>query len=623
MNQIQQRVADFIKNFPPFDLLDAETLASVASAIDVYYSEGGEVLFRKAQEPKAYFFIVRKGSVRISADEALIDLCDEGDVFGVRALIANDSYLADAIADENTILYKIPLNIFKKILQENPNVANYFTAGFASGKPLPKTPFRIAASSITPVSTNFMSGMQIVEGRREVLHCTASTSIQEAAKMMSSKGVGSIVIVDDKKHPVGIITDKDFRRHIAAGNVSIQQEVKDIMSSPVRCVAPEQTQTDYLISMLNLRVHHLCLTQDGSADSPVVGMITEHDLLLLQGTNPAVILREMDKAASLDDLDKLRKNAGALFQQHLKQNVPIHITCRLATAINDRLISRIIEIELKALGPPPCVFSWLSLGSLGREEQIVQTDQDHALIFKEGEHQDYFLELALRVSNALEKLGFPRDPADVSAENPKWCMSLDNWKKQFTRWIRTPEPQSILHCNIFFDFRVSYGDGSLAESLRSHFLAEQSNQALFTTLLAKEATETPAPLSFFRNLVVERSEAHKDQFDLKLRVLLPLVDCARVLAITEGISATQSILRYNMLSEKHPQHSDLLQSAAEAMAYALRLKAQSGFENKDNGRYIAPESLGKLDRQMLRNVFETISDLQQMLRLRFQTDVLK
>lgn len=621
MNQIQQRVADFIQGAPPFDLLPAATIQVLAQAIDVYYCENGEVIFKKNQEPRAHFFVVRKGSIRISTDDALIDMCDEGDVFGVRALIANDTYLADAIAEENSILYKIPLNIFKKILAENPEVANYFAAGFASGKSLPQTPFRIPASA--PSTSNFMSGMQIIEGKRDVLSCPEDTPVHIAAKLMSEQRVGSIVIINDKKHPIGIITDKDFRKKIATGMVSIHEPVNHIMSSPVCCVAPGKTQTDYLITMLNLRIHHLCVTENGHADSPVIGMITEHDLLLLQGTNPAVILREMDKSASIDKLGVLRQNATALFRQHLKQNLPVSATCRLATAINDRVISKVIEMSIGEIGEPPCAFSWLSLGSLGREEQILQTDQDHALVFSHGEHQAYFLALAKEVSHKLELLGFPRDPADVSAENPNWCLSLEHWKKQFSTWMRTPEPQAILHCTIFFDFRSSYGDASLAQALHNHIISAQSECALFTALLAKEAIETPAPLSFFRNLVVERSGMHKDLFDLKLRVLLPLVDCARVMAITEGITASQTTERYNLLCQKLPQRAELFQSALEATLYAIRLKAESGFQNNDNGRYIAPQNLSKINRQMLRNVFETIEELQQMLKLRFQTDILR
>ncbi|MCH8547043.1 MAG: DUF294 nucleotidyltransferase-like domain-containing protein, partial [Cryomorphaceae bacterium] len=557
----------------------------------------------------------------ISSQAALIDMCDEGDVFGVRALIANDAYLADAETEEDSILYKIPLDAFKRILIENPAVSHYFTSGFASGKSLPKTPFRMPTSSA--VSTQFMSGVQVVESRREVLCCSENDCIKDAAILMKKRGVGSIVIVDKESLPVGIITDKDLRNKVATGVVNINESVAEIMSNPVACVAPDKTQTDYLIIMLTKRIHHLCVTEDGTPHTPVIGMITEHDLLLLQGTNPAVILREMDKADSFSQLGTLRQNAAGLFKQHLKQELPVGVTCRLATAINDRLLQKVIALTIEKLGPPPCSFNWLALGSLGRGEQILQTDQDHALVFSEEGHQAYFLQLAKVVSDHLEQLGFPRDPADVSAENPKWCMSLKKWKKQFSQWMHTPDNQAILHCNIFFDFRGVFGDYALDEELRNHINHEQSGVELFTALLAKEAVETPAPLSFFRNLVVERSGANKDQFDLKLRVLLPLVDCARVLAITHAISASTTTARYEALKLKLPERASLFNSAIEATQYAIRLKAISGFRNNDNGRYIAPDMLSKLERQMLRSVFETIDELQQMLKLTFQTDRLR
>jgi CBS domain-containing protein len=618
VNQIQQRVAQFISAFPPFDLLPEAALSDVAQSIDVVYAAANDYLFRENDVPLNHFFVVRKGSVRIISNNVLIDQCDEGDVFGVRVLLANDRYLADAEVEENAVLYCIPAERFKQIMTDNPQVANYFISGFASGKSLPQTPFRILSSA--PAPSTFMSGVQVINGNCDVVHCAPSTTIKAAALAMMEKGVGSIVIVDKQGCPLGIITDKDLRNKVATGLVSIDEPASKIMSAPVITVLNQLSQTDYLVEMLAHRVHHLCITNDGTASSPITGMITEHDLLLQQGNNPALILKEVDRAQSIDRLIALRKQVSLLLRKHIDENMPVEVTMRLATAITERITQKVIEMAMDDIGQAPVSFCWLALGSLGRGEQILQTDQDHALVYQEGDHQDYFLRLAKEVSSLLERLGHPKDPADVSAENPKWCLTLNAWKAQFTKWIETPDPDSILHTTIFLDFRPVYGNRDLANELRQHIFNVQTKAEWFTTLLARDALQTPSPLSFFRNLVVERSGEYKDRFDIKLRVLLPLVDCARVMAIDQKIDAVHTPTRYMLLAQRMPNRATLMESAAEATNFIIRLKAESGFSNNDGGRYIEPKHLNKLNRQMLRTIFSTLDDLQQMVKSHFQTD---
>ncbi|MCH8553946.1 MAG: DUF294 nucleotidyltransferase-like domain-containing protein [Schleiferiaceae bacterium] len=621
-NQISKRVAEFLQQFPPFQLLPLADLMPLANEVDIRYIAKSALLFEEGQKPNPEFYVVREGSVRIESShgDILYDICDVGDVFGVRALLANDNYLASAKADEDALVYAIPLEAGRKIIDKNPQIALYFASGFASGKALAKATFKKplteAASDAAP---DLLNSQVRLSGRKKLVTCSPSASIRDAALVMTAKKVGSVLVVNEKQEPLGIITDRDFRTKVATGLRTITEAVTTIMSAPVLCSPPDLTQTEYLVEMLNRQVHHLCITADGTSQSTVVGMITEHDLLLEQGANPAVILREMHVHSDYKKLRDLRLRAAELLKRYINNNVDTEIICRIATAINEKLTARLLQLAIEELGPPPCEFCWIALGSLGRSEQIQRTDQDHALILEKDGFETYFLTLANRVSSQLEYMGFENDPAGIMANNPKWCVSLRQWKTYFHSWIEKPDKAAILLTTIFIDFKPLGTANWLAEELRETLIQLVQAHPVFLGHLASDALTTPPPLSFFRNLILEREGPNKNEFDLKLRAALPLIDCGRVLALHAGITTTNTAARFRKLMAIDTNNQELFESAGDAITYIIRMKAQFGFTNNDSGRYFDPQQLGKLEQQSLRNIFDIISQLQQILEVRFQT----
>jgi len=323
----------------------------------------------------------------------------------------------------------------------------------------------------------------------------------------------------------------------------------------------------------------------------------------------------------------LREKADNLLQKYIAQEVSMDYISTMITAVNDALLQQLIDITTVNLGQPPCAFAWLALGSQGRGEQLLRTDQDHALVFEDGDtpeqntaRRNYFLTLANTVAQQLERFGFEQDAADIGANHAQWCLSLQEWKQLFSRWIQVPDEENILLSTIFFDFRPVYGDASLASSLAAHLFEAMQKSHLFLPILAKNAMANPAPLSFFRNFVVERSGEHKDAFDLKLRAMLPLVDAGRVLILHHkmaGINNTSA--RFRKLAEVDANNSQLLEEAAEAYAFLSATRARFGLKIGNTGRYININELSKLQRQQLRNIFGTIDELQKLMRVRFQT----
>ncbi|HQU61422.1 MAG TPA: DUF294 nucleotidyltransferase-like domain-containing protein, partial [Saprospiraceae bacterium] len=352
--------------------------------------------------------------------------------------------------------------------------------------------------------------------------CLPNTPIREAAAIMTGRQVGSIIVVDEKLAPAGIVTDKDFRTKVATGLVSLDKPVTAIMSSPVITVVPDITVADVQIQMVKHRINHLCITEDGTTDSKVIGVLSEHDLMVLQGNNPAILVREVRRCYNAESLRQVRERSESLLKEYIYQEVSIAFISTVMSEVNDEIIKRVIvlsekEMEQEGHEKPEAGFCWLALGSEGREEQLLRTDQDNALLFDNVSDEAYestkayYLKLAGKVTYLLNQVGFEYCPGDMMASNPSWCLSLQEWKKQFSEWIFEPSPQAVRFCTIFFDYRPIYGDTVLAEQLTAHIFDSIQDQTVFLAFLGKDALQNPPPLTFFRNFVVENSGEHKDE----------------------------------------------------------------------------------------------------------------
>jgi CBS domain-containing protein len=207
------------------------------------------------------------------------------------------------------------------------------------------------------------------------------------------------------------------------------------------------------------------------------------------------------------------------------------------------------------------------------------------------------------------------------ANNPEWVQPMSTWKSYFSEWIIRPTPEALLKSSIFFDFRLVKGNSSLVEELSLHIYEEIRKRKAFLSFMGQNALQNPTPLGFFKDFVVEKSGEHKDQFDLKSRAMLPLTDLARLLVLGhEIVGINNTFKRFEKLAELEPVHSELFLQAAKAYEILMRMRALEGISNANNGRYLDPKSLGKIQRQLLKNTFTPIAELQELIQVRFQLD---
>ena len=397
------------------------------------------------------------------------------------------------------------------------------------------------------------------------------------------------------------------------------------MSYPVITQSKNLTVLDAQLQMIKYKVGHLCITDDGTSNSKLIGILTNHDVLASLGNNPTVILKEIIRAKRTREIRKIRSKANLLLKSYLEQNIPLSHISKIISEINDSVTIRVIELSLKKMdSPPPVKFSWLALGSQGRKEQLLYTDQDNALIFEDVEQEkyqetkEYFLKLAGHITKSLHKIGYEYCPAEMMASNPKWCLSLSEWKNQFNDWIMNIDEKAILLSSIFFDFNAIYGDANMSKELTKSIFESLNNMNLLCTFLAKEAVASPSPLGFFKQFLVEKNGDHKDFFNIKKRALMPLINAARLLMLSNNISEINNTAqRFEKLAEIEPQNKELYQSCSYAFKALLKFKTKQGILHNDSGRIIQLESLTKEEKLKLKRCFKPIREIQEVLSVRY------
>ncbi|WP_242085055.1 DUF294 nucleotidyltransferase-like domain-containing protein [Aestuariivivens sediminis] len=632
-NSIADRVSNFLKEYPPFNMLQKKLLLEIALKVNIIYMEKGDVLYKKDDPFSDFFYMVRNGSVCLyhpNADESLrlVNINDGGDVFGVRPLITKENYKLTAIANEESIVYAIPINTFEAASKNNLNVYKYLVTALASSAYDPYTAeenSRIFVDYLPDYSHDVVN-FQTANYTKNPIYCPAEATLKNAAIKMSKFKIGCIIVVDDNINPVGIITNSDIKNKIATGQYPINTKVTNVMSAPVITGKKNLTLADGQLKMIKHGINHLGITEDGSPNSKLVGVLSHHDVITTLGNNPTSILKEIKRAERTKKIRAARLKANTLIQSYLNQNIPITHIIDVISQINDAVTIRAIEIALKKMPtPPPVKFSWFALGSQGRKEQLLFSDQDNALVFEDvpkkqyAKTQDYFLQLAKLVTKTLNKVGFEYCEADMMASNSNWCKSISQWKMQFKEWILKPDEKAVLLSSIFFDYSLIYGDYNLEKELTNTIYESLEKTSLFFKYLCTDAIKTPPPLGFFKQFVVEQNGEHKELFNIKKRALMPLIDAGRLLVLSKqvrGINSTYQ--RFEKLAELEPENKELFESCAYAFKALLKFKTKQGILNGESSKFIDLEKLTKEEKLKLKRCFKPLNGIQESLKLRFE-----
>lgn len=633
MNTIAEHIADFLKEYPPFNNLTFQELFNIATNIRVINLEKNAVLFQNNDVLHDSFYVVSSGIINLTtiadAEETIINKCHEGDIFGLRPFFAKNNYMMNAKAREESIVYAIPIAVFRPFVANNSDVLNFLLESFAINSRHTKDNVN-SSNKLMPDNgfySDTQSELQYIQSltyNNSPLTTTADKIVKDVAILMTDAMVDNIVVCENN-NPVGILTDADLSSKIATGRYSITETIDKIMSSPVVTVIENVSLAEAQLLMLKHNVTHLCVTKDGTNKSAVKGIISEHDLVVAQASNPGVLIKEIKRSQLPKDLKQIRDRLSDLIQNSIQKNIPISHVCNIANEINLALIKRSVELTILDLGSPPARFAWLSIGSQGRKEQLLLTDQDSILIFEDvtpekyREVKDYFLRLAKRTTSLLEKVGYEFCPNGHMGSNMLWCKSLTDWIKQYNSWMNTPGENSNDLSSIFFDYEIVFGEPKIEEAIENVIFKNAINNTLFFDFLGNDALKKNSPLSFFKKFILEEEGPHKMKFDIKTRALMPLIDSARLLILSSNIKGiNNTYLRFKQLAISDSKNAEIYLSCAEAFLTLLKFRTIEGLKNDDSGQYINIKELSKADKEKLKNALAPMRDLEELIKSKFQ-----
>lgn len=633
MNTIAENIADFLKEYPPFDNLTFQELSAIATNIQVLNLDKNEILFQIDDKLHDCFYVVASGIIHLSviadAEEMLLNKCHAGDILGLRPFFAKNNYMMTAKAREESIIYAIPIATFRPFVANNPDVLNFLLESFASNTWNPKEEEnkkgKLANDNYVYLDQKSeMQYFQSLSYNRSPLTAQLDETAKDVAIRMTENLSNSVLICENKL-PIGIITHTDLCSKIATGLYPLTISVTKIMSSPVVTVVENISVAEAQLLMLKNSVTHLCVTLDGTDKSAIKGVISEHDLIIAQANNPGVLIKEIKRSSTPKDLKLLRDRLTELIQNSIYKNIPLSNINNIASEINSAILKRAVELSILDLGSPPARFAYLSIGSQGRKEQLLLTDQDSILIFEDvtpekyRDVRDYFLRLAKRSTAILEKVGYELCPYNHMASNMLWCKSLTDWTKQYENWINTPGENSNELSSIFFDLNLVFGEKKIFETIENVILNNLQHNSLFFDFLGNDALRKNSPLTFFKKFAVEEEGPHKNKFDIKTKALMPLIDSARLFALHFKIKILDNTyLRFKQLAIIDPKNADIYLNCAEAFLVISKFRVNEGLKNENNGQYINLSELSKLDKEKLKNALAPMRELEELIKSNFK-----
>ena len=633
MNTIAENIADFLKEHSPFNHLTFEELTKIATSIRVVNLQKNKVLFQVNDILHDSFYVVASGVINLSviadAEEILLNKCNPGDILGLRPFFAKNNYMMTAKAREESIVYAIPIVVFRPFVANNSEVLNFLLESFAVNTRNPKDKENLIGKLISDNvfyadQQSEMQYFQSLSYNTTPLKTTLTAIAKDVAQLMTESLINNIVVCDNN-FPLGIITDTYMRSKIATGRYPITVSVDKIMSSPVITVVENVSLAEAQLLMLKHNVTHLCVTQDGTDKSALKGIISEHDLIVAQANNPGVLIKEVKRCQSPKEIKQIRDRLTDLIQTSISKNIPLSHVFNIASEINLAIIKRSVELSILELGSPPARFAWLSIGSQGRKEQLLLTDQDSILIFEDvatdkyREVKDYFLKLGKKTTAILEKIGYELCPNGHMGSNALWCKSLTDWIKQYDSWMNTPGENSNDLSSIFFDYEITFGERKIEDAIGDVVFKNAKNNTLFFDFLGNDTLRKNSPLTFFKKFHLEEEGPNKDKFDIKTRALMPLIDGARLFALNFEIRGINNTFqRFKQLSIIDAKHAEIYLNCAEAFLTLSKFRTIEGLKNDNSGQFINLEELSKIDREKLKNALIPMRELEELIKSKFQ-----
>src|SRR6056297_1615711 len=603
----QIEIRNHLQLHPPFDELSEARLDEISRQVEIAYFRAGTRLFSLGDEVSGLHDI-RSGAVEIYRRSGEIyNRLGEGDLFGQLALMTGKPARFSVRAIEDTLIYFIPAEMFRTLFDEEETFAEFVEIE-------DRTRLRQAASEQATAS-QFMTTRVAKLVRLPPLTIVESASIQKAAEKMAERAASSLIIVSDsvveresseidQGYMTGIVTSDDMVERVLAQGLDHDLPISDVMTRDPISIDSGAFLFEALLIMLRHNVHYVPVLERGR----LYGVVDLADVVSLETQNSLFVVRSIFLQNSVAELKALLPNVSASFVRLVNEDANSHMIGSAIAAVGRSFKQRLLELGHEKFGPPPVPYCFLALGSMARDEQIMYSDQDNAMVlhddFDAKQHGEYFKDLSNFVCDGLAEVGY------------RYC------KVEFEKWIQQPRPEALLHGSVFFDLDGVAGETRMADELKA-FVADQASQSpRFLACLARNAQNRTPPLGFFKDFVLEKSGRYQQTINLKRRGTAPLVDVIRVHALASASRAQNSFRRLDDVVAAGFLTTGMAADLRDAMEFIsiIRIRHQAAAieagRSPDNN--IDPENLPSLERRSLKDAFTVLSNAQKFIKFRYR-----
>ena len=629
---------EFLKRSAPFNLLPDDVLLGLSDLLEekAYLREG--VIYHQQETKLRGVDLVVDGQYESffydsAQNKRVIELHKPGDWYGgISVLLNQKKSLKTVIAAKGTKVYFLHRKYFRELCQSFDQFFHHYTKEY--GIRMQDDEFAHFVKKPAAFDQSFLGAELLYSKKIEtseyspIVSCTIDCPIFEAARIMAEQKVGCLLVKDDTEKIVGYITDITLRNNVVAKQADTHQPVINIMDTPIVSINIYAYVYEAILLMFRTKLRYILIEKEGK----IVGVISRNKLISEQAQSPFVFIQSVKLARSVTELRNKWKLVPEIVLQLLNRGVNAEIVNQVITAVADTIAVKVIEEVIKEIGKPPAKFVFMVLGSEGRKEQTLKTDQDNAIIYEDKANEQrelvriYFLQFAELVSERLDKIGFSFCTGGFMAKNPNWTHSLSHWKKNYLSWMEESLPETVIKFSTFFDCRYLYGEASIMDELKE-FLNEElkkPHEKLFF-FLAKNALQYEPPLTFFKNIRTF-TVGNQEVFDVK-KAMTPIVDLVRVYALQHRVFAVNTGERLKELQDKEvftdTAFLELLQSYYYLMSVRLKRQAhQIMYDKSAPDNYILLSSLSRIEQVTIKEIFKTIANFQSRIKIAFTNNVL-
>ncbi|MFY9106450.1 putative nucleotidyltransferase substrate binding domain-containing protein [Aliarcobacter cryaerophilus] len=606
-----QEQKKFISNIHPFNNLNTFELDDLVEDLDIVYFKANSIVQAQDSNPEFLYFVL-KGLIQEINDDEVLSVYSKGEIFDSVSLIKNHSKNS-FVAIEESICYALKKERFMQILSSNQQLENYFFQSISDK----------LNNNILNEKNKDMANIMIAKVKDAKVHkavvVDTNKTIYEAAKIIKQEKIPTLLLKDEDGE-MYIVTDSDFRQKVILNRMDYDDLVVKIASKGLIYI----NEDDFLFNaQLQMAKHGLKRVVVKNDHDEIVGILDQISLSSFFATNTFAVSNQIINAETLEELKEASHSFIKIIKSLNAKGVKIEFISKLINQLNKKLLDKLYKILApKELIGKSCL---VVMGSEGRAEQILRTDQDNALIISDdcSISKEKLREFTHLFTETLVDFGFPRCEGNIMVSNPYWCRKQSDFKELIYEWVNNPSGDNFMNIAIFYDALCVSGDIEIIKELKNYLFKISSNSQSFYTNFARVINSFDVPLGFFDGFVFNsKDEKHKDEIDIKRGGIFIIVQGIRSLSIQNRVLNTNTIKRINSLKELKVLDDESAKELIMAFNILNSLKLKASLEKLDKkekiDNFVNPNRLTIMEKDLLKDSFKIVNKLKKRLENHFK-----